>query len=164
MDLTLTEAWTLWWSGQQLTEHSIHGMSVLWAARVGKFMAFLAGTTIVLDLIGGERLIEWGRQIRGPKHAALSGRTAYLFAGLVGAPLVYVAHTAEQPNDPFFIVGFRLLSILLIIGAFIATVWAGPRLVTLVGNAFSNQKLERLIRGIAVPLFFLGFALDYLAS
>ena len=42
VDLTLTDAWTLWWSGQRLTDHTLYGLSVLWLGRTGKLMAFLA--------------------------------------------------------------------------------------------------------------------------
>ncbi|MFC4563291.1 hypothetical protein ACFO4E_15620 [Nocardiopsis mangrovi] len=81
MEITLIEAWDKRWDGKQLTNYSIHGMSVLWAARIGKLLMFLAGTTIVLDRIGPERLKTWGCTFTGTQKEA----------GYISHPLVRVS-------------------------------------------------------------------------
>lgn len=52
MNLTVGEAWNLWWSGQQLTGHALYGVPVVWLGRSGKLLSFLSGGAIVLDIVG----------------------------------------------------------------------------------------------------------------
>jgi hypothetical protein len=165
VNLTLTDAWALWWSGQQLTDHTLYGAPVLWLGRAGKLLAFLAGMTLVLDMIGSERLIRWGEQARGPLHERLAGRLVYVFAGLVVlalVPLAYRVPYIEPRPLGAALSGVTLIAALLTV--VVLTVWAGPLLVTWFGNALAGRRFERWLRTVAVPLFFAGFALDYLAS
>jgi hypothetical protein len=54
------EAWGQWFSGQQVSSDArLWFMSVRWWERAGKIAAFLGGATVVLDLIGPERLRTW---------------------------------------------------------------------------------------------------------
>jgi len=167
VDLTLTEAWTLWWSGQQLTEHSIHGMSVLWAARTGKLLAFLAGTTIVLDIVGSERIIRWGESI---VEASLIRRTllACLPVTVLSYPLSMALGAGDAIQAAWPTIGGWLMAV-----AFHAVAGAaggallvnyGHRIAINFGRLLARPRFERWLRIIAVPLFFIGFALDYLAS
>ena len=169
MDITLAEAWALWWSGQQLTEHSIHGMSVLWAARTGKLMAFLAGTTIVLDIIGSKRLVAWGEQLQvsGSKwlnYAVLVGLTIALLL----APLVYLRlNPAMETLEALGVVSGALSVFVSVLVLLIASAYASqktPAFLIWFGGLLAKPRFERWLRTIAVPLFFLGFGLDYLAS
>ncbi|MFJ9558331.1 hypothetical protein ACIRPH_31375 [Nocardiopsis sp. NPDC101807] len=163
MDLTITEAWALWWSGQQLTEHSIHGMSVLWAARTGKLLAFLAGTTIVLDIIGSERLVAWGNRV---------GKSGYLVVAVVLLfPIGVLVLTETVRPGEWLLENYPPWVLWLTMAAFMPLIWwamdripiFSMKLVVKFGRMLANQKFERWLRTIAVPLFFLGFALDYLA-
>lgn len=173
MDLTLIEAWNLWWSGEQINNHSIHGISVLWASRVGKLMAFFAGTTIVLDVIGPERLRAFARRMWGssalltPKYWAEASteerkrllRLALRMVFLAAAAVVLIIMGALK-TSPFFLVAT-------LIGAAGMMLWSVPVFawpVMAVAWVLANDRLERVLRTVAVPLFFLGFALDYLAS
>ena len=72
VDLTIVEAWNLWWSGNQLTDHTLYGVSILWLSRAGKLLTFLAGVTIVLDAIGPERLRAYAVSMSGASWYAAS--------------------------------------------------------------------------------------------
>ncbi|WP_433701740.1 hypothetical protein [Nocardiopsis sp. CA-288880] len=161
MDLTLTDAWTLWWSGQQLTEHSIHGMSVLWAARTGKLLAFLAGTTIVLDIIGSEKLIAWSKKAgENPRLKRIVVWTLFVLGA--GVSLVFEFFAWRQGGFESPVYDPRLLFATGLVALLLGT--SSRRLAGWVGAALAREGIEKWVRWIAVPLFFLGFALDYLAS
>ncbi|SJZ94475.1 hypothetical protein SAMN02745673_01973 [Marinactinospora thermotolerans DSM 45154] len=167
MDLPLVEAWELWWSGRQLTDHSLHGVSVIWLGRIGKLLSFVAGCTIILDLIGPERLVAWGDRMRDQDedNSAVLGMTISSagFALLTAALMRPISQSLE--GLPLGVrvavwVGFLLVLIVLASGfvLFIGPVIAG------LGRLLSTRQAEQVMRAVAVPLFFLGFALDYLAS
>ncbi|MFC7327213.1 hypothetical protein [Marinactinospora rubrisoli] len=177
MDLTISEALILWWSGQQISGHSLHGVPVLWLGRAGKLAAFLAGTTIVLDLIGPQRLVEWGEAVQARARSSTSMWFTWVCGG--GALILgVVANTAAVPiGEAFFerfawmgqwmVVVFYGLGIAMTAAVICAGVLAeryGPRAVVHFGRLLARPRFERWWRAIAVPLFFVGFALDYLAS
>ncbi|MCK9870324.1 hypothetical protein UIS43_10930 [Nocardiopsis sp. LDBS0036] len=161
MDITLAEAWTLWWSGQQLTDHTIHGLSVLWLARLGKLLAFLAGTTIVLDVIGPERLIAWSQKASTDPKLKRGVITA-LFA--MGLALGVVAEVLAWQRNDFTSPDYNLRWALLV--GFVSSLLGAnaERIAGWVGHALAREGIEKWVRRVAIPLFFLGFALDYMAS
>lgn len=61
--LDYAEAWRRWFTGQQVNTHAMWGLPILWWARIGKFIQFGAGLTVVLDLIGQERLDAFVRKL-----------------------------------------------------------------------------------------------------
>lgn len=137
---------------------------MLWLSRIGKLLAFLAGTTIVLDALGSERIIAWGEQIKKPPGFARSiffiyASGAMSLVGIImflGMP--WWAPCNESLN-PFIILGS---AIMILGGVFVLVKF--PDLVVSFGRLLANSRFESWLRAIAVPLFFLGFALDYLAS
>lgn len=161
VDITLAEAWTLWWSGQQLTDHTIHGLSVLWLARLGKLLAFLAGTTIVLDVIGPERLIAWSQKASTDPKLKRGVITA-LFA--MGLALGVVAEVLAWQRNDFTSPDYNLRWALLV--GFVSSLLGAnaERIAGWVGHALAREGIEKWVRRVAIPLFFLGFALDYMAS
>ncbi|MFV2198446.1 hypothetical protein [Nocardiopsis sp. LOL_012] len=179
MDLTLTDAWTLWWSGQQLTNHTLYGVPVLWLSRSGKLLAFLAGCTIVLDIIGSERLIAWGEQIQTNK-----GRRLLWGGVLVGAAVaipIYVSRFSvpefAAPSGFFGVfstiddsIQWAVDDIIVPVALFLLFVLSPlaadktPDFVIGFGQLLTRPHFEKWLRIIAAPLFFIGFTLDYLAS
>ncbi|MEK6441858.1 hypothetical protein [Pseudonocardia sp. T1-2H] len=68
--ITWWDAWRLWFSGQEVdTQLRLGPWSILWWGRVGKIASFLAGATVVLDLIGHERLRRIGETLPKPNPA-----------------------------------------------------------------------------------------------
>src|SRR5262245_14209686 len=57
----LWDVWSVWWSGRSAGGMPLWGMTVLWWGRVGKLMQFSAGLTVILDLVGPDRLRHMGR-------------------------------------------------------------------------------------------------------
>jgi len=57
------EAWGDWFAGQQVDpQYQLWFLNILWWGRLGKIAAFLGGLTVILDLVGPERLRRWGRE------------------------------------------------------------------------------------------------------
>jgi hypothetical protein len=161
MDLSLTDAWTLWWSGRQLTDHTLYGVSVLWLGRLGKFLAFLAGATLVLDLIGPERLKDWSRRTgQGPrfrKGFEIFTLSLVVVAAAIGQITVLLSGPSG-PSLPGVLTGLCALVLAWLLGRNI------DRIAGWAGDALARRGVEAWVRGVALPLFLLGFALDYLAS
>jgi hypothetical protein len=165
MDLTLTDAWALWWSGQQLTDHTLHGAPVLWLGRAGKMLAFLAGCTIVLDIIGSERITSWGSALQQKK--VVIGLTAVGCSLYACSEILSLLGTAPMIEEAWPWVGGFWVGVAFNLGvaAALAVVlfWV-PTFITGFGRLLAWPWFEWWLRRIAVLLFFLGFALDYLAS
>ena len=58
----LFHAWQLWSQGRSVSTEPLWGHPVLWWARLGKILQFVAGLVVVFDLIGPERLRAVGRR------------------------------------------------------------------------------------------------------
>ncbi|MGW3467320.1 hypothetical protein ACWDKQ_02335 [Saccharopolyspora sp. NPDC000995] len=54
-DVGFWEAVGLWWDGQKLEDFTMYGWPMLYWARLGKYLQFIAGAVVVLDLIGPDR-------------------------------------------------------------------------------------------------------------
>lgn len=72
----LMEAWRLWLAGKSVSTLSLWGLEILWWGRVGKMVQFAAALTIVAEIIGPERLRNFGNSL----HSAFTLRKADEFA------------------------------------------------------------------------------------
>ncbi|MCI2423979.1 hypothetical protein MOQ72_41930 [Saccharopolyspora sp. K220] len=54
----------LWWDGQKLENFTMYGWPMLYWARLGKYLQFIGGALVVLDLIGAERIRNWSENIK----------------------------------------------------------------------------------------------------
>lgn len=50
------EAWSIWLSGQKVDEFQMWNVPLLWWGRIGKLLQFTGGLSVVIDLVGSERL------------------------------------------------------------------------------------------------------------
>jgi hypothetical protein len=57
------QAWKLWSSGKLTDDFLLYGIRLLWWGRIGKGLELIGGLTIVLDIIGPERLRLLGRSL-----------------------------------------------------------------------------------------------------
>ncbi|MFI0470303.1 hypothetical protein ACH347_40090 [Saccharopolyspora sp. 5N102] len=55
-DVGFWEAVGLWWAGGKFEEITMYGLEMKWWARIGKYLQFLGGAAVVLDLVGPARL------------------------------------------------------------------------------------------------------------
>lgn len=56
--------WDAWWQGRPITDLRVGGLPIRWWGRIGKYLQFLAGLTIVLDLVGAARLRDAGDRVQ----------------------------------------------------------------------------------------------------
>lgn len=63
-DLGWLEAWGLWWTGADLRDSSLWGLSMVFWARFGKVLQFLGGAVAVLDLLGPEWMVRQADKIQ----------------------------------------------------------------------------------------------------
>ncbi|MEU8356490.1 hypothetical protein AB0C27_10820 [Nonomuraea sp. NPDC048882] len=59
----LWDLWSQWWSGSSLTGSQLWGLQLTYWARIGKLLQFMAGLTVILDLIGPEPLRAFGKRL-----------------------------------------------------------------------------------------------------
>lgn len=182
MDLTLIEAWNLWWSGQQLTDHTLYGVSMIWLGRGGKFLSFIAGFAIILDIIGPDRLRSRFQKILGESDIELHVRAAravriclliilgiaVLVYTVIGVHSIAVSGWQEtldahqgigvMPN------GDKALQLFVVaaVGFLIAVL--GGTILKFISALFSHSGFATGVRVVSFVLFLVGFALDYLAS
>lgn len=51
-EISLIEAWGLWWSGVDIADRKLWGLEILWWGRIGKLSQFLAACFILIEIIG----------------------------------------------------------------------------------------------------------------
>jgi hypothetical protein len=60
----LGRAYCLWWRGTKLPEGlSLWGMSIVWWGRLGQCLQFVGSAVIIIDIVGPERVRDWGYKI-----------------------------------------------------------------------------------------------------
>lgn len=66
--------WSRWLSGEKVDGARLWGWPMLAWGRTGKLLQFAAGLTVVLDLLGPDRLREFGNRLRHPSWQRLADR------------------------------------------------------------------------------------------
>jgi hypothetical protein len=66
----LWQAWMEWWTGRPQSQRQLWGWQIAYWGRVGLCLQFIAGLTVLLDLIGPERLRQWGESASSKREAA----------------------------------------------------------------------------------------------
>ena len=64
MEITLSEIWKLWLSDNLSADAVLWGISIFWWERIGKVMQFLGATTIVADIVGPEKIRQFGTSLQ----------------------------------------------------------------------------------------------------
>ena len=64
MEITFSETWKLWLSDNLPADAILWGISIFWWERIGKVMQFLGATTIVADIIGSEKIRQFGTSLQ----------------------------------------------------------------------------------------------------
>ncbi|MFI9847808.1 hypothetical protein ACIHFD_63100 [Nonomuraea sp. NPDC051941] len=63
-DISYLEGWGMWLDGRSTLGNDLFGVPMVWWGRGGKIATFAGGLTVVLDLIGAERLRAAGQAMR----------------------------------------------------------------------------------------------------
>ncbi len=173
--ISYIDAWSLWFSGQEVDPQlRLWFMSILWWGRVGKIAAFIGGLTVILDLVGPERLRQWGRRgvlvsrslLSADQPAERRPRVVDMLGigvGSLGANVLYFNVVAPMLPEwlrlvlfvPVFIFSFIVAAIV----AF-AAIW----IIGLLADELDRPAPARTIRIAAASLIFVGFHFDLLAS
>lgn len=154
-DLGLLQAWNMWWDNIQVNQHTLYGFSILALGRIGKGVSFVAGTTVVLDVIGTDRIKEFGKtfaafKVTNPMVVATLGT-----AGLTEAASAGAAAAAASP-------GALLLASVVLVGLAAAALAGG--VIRWFAKALASDTWEPVIRWASVVLLPVGFHFDLLAS
>ncbi|NJP09061.1 MAG: hypothetical protein HC866_05870 [Leptolyngbyaceae cyanobacterium RU_5_1] len=64
-EISIFEAWALWWSGHLSPHSTIWGVSIFWWGRLGRTMQFVGAVTIIADIIGPEKIRKFGSSLQG---------------------------------------------------------------------------------------------------
>jgi hypothetical protein len=157
--IDLLDAWSLWLSGQEVDPQlSIGPMTVLWWSRVGKIAAFIGGATVILDLVGPERLRRVGRET-GPQPFD----RAVSFNLLVPPTVVLVA-TGVYFLTAWDSASTALRSAIVFASLFIIGPVSYMLILPVISRILDVSKPGQLLRYIGVALLLLGFHFDLLAS
>ncbi|MCK2215486.1 hypothetical protein MF672_017065 [Actinomadura sp. ATCC 31491] len=150
-DISYFEAWSVWFDGRSTIGSELLGLPMIWWGRFGKILSFVSGASVVVDLIGPERLSRYGdRLIRfvGRRGAFLPGAVAGAVTAAVVLAITEVAGT-----------GWWLRAA---VGLVLGT--AAGSLVMQVGQAVRRPEFPSATRWMSLALFVVGFHFDLLAS
>jgi hypothetical protein len=170
------EAWSRWASGNPtLKDNMLWGLQILWWGRIGKIAAFVGGLTLVLDILGPERLRSaLGRSVEKIKIGGGRARRLLFRLTLVAAIILGVAQVTTRMirgsslwealfRDQLF--SFQVWHLLIAVLGFFAIYYY---VIPLVGRwavyAFEHDKIAQSARTVSLVLFLIGFHFDMLAS
>ncbi|MDF5752937.1 hypothetical protein [Spongiactinospora sp. TRM90649] len=112
------EAWGIWWEGKSTLGHDLFGvMSMVWVGRIGKVLSFVGGLTILLDIVGAERLKRLAPVIKNAGALLVLsaiGSAFFLIPAVSEHVFILVDLVERMPDIP-------VLSVLLFVVAFLVT-------------------------------------------
>ncbi|MGK7897626.1 MAG: hypothetical protein AB4372_29430 [Xenococcus sp. (in: cyanobacteria)] len=62
----LIEVWKIWFEGSSLDGITLWGISMRWWARIGLLAQYFGALTIIVEVIGPDRLNEFGKNLKTP--------------------------------------------------------------------------------------------------
>jgi hypothetical protein len=171
----LLEAWGLWWQGKSVQSMSLWGIPVIVVGRVGKVMSFIGSIAAVIDLIGPERIREWGGRARSTRFGRLVKRAdesenpfwgilAVVTLGFITAYLVMSGLVTIGPAGADSLASFGLGIAVIAVFCLIISPVLSVHAVSAVGHVLESGRGERVIRWVGFNLIVIGFSFDLLAS
>jgi hypothetical protein len=167
------EAWSRWVDGDAgLRDAELWGLRILWWGRVGKFAAFLAGMTLVMDIIGPERLRQFSERYMR-RHQVRRGFT--WMVGVAAAAGVFLVWAVFFPGtvrvlgvDLITVSSTGVTAVTAAIALAVSLVLLAPVLLNVLRriliHVFENDALARTTQIDSLVLFTAGFHFDMLAS
>lgn len=139
-------------------------MPILWWSRGGKIVSFVGGATLVLDLVGPDRLRELGRApTRHWGRITEMRNSTTLVLGIVGAVLPMAALVPTFLTGS--LIGLAILAVVmvgtLLAFGFVAAVHFGPPLLI---RLLDTDKPAQVLRYVGAVMLLVGFHFDLLAS
>jgi hypothetical protein len=169
------DAWHGWASGQPILSHELLGISILWWGRIGEIAVFLGGLTVVLDLIGPERLRAVGNITKSihsykledplPRSVTYVIAAAVALSGMFGL-VVAVVNVQGVSGLP------RIGAAALFLGAFgvgtaaclLLMVMLVPRILRFLVWILDSKTPAGVVRYVGLFLIAAGFHFELLAS
>lgn len=155
----LFEAWLLWWQGVDVKPMSLHGVSMLWVGRIAKVITFVGGLTVLLDLIGPDRVRHLAGQTRR-KYDTETHRLRYVW--IVGM-LTIVGSSCGILLETFPPARLIIMFCVLIV-AVMSLVVTTPLALAGIADLLESELSERLLRWFGFGLLAVGFSFDLLTS
>ena len=93
--MTFFNAWHLWWQGSLTRDFNLYGLGLLWWGRIGKAVAFIGALTVVLDLIGPDRLRAWGKKVHA-KSPLIQRETRVTLKNIWRLPAEFLDHASAS--------------------------------------------------------------------
>ncbi|WP_214317564.1 hypothetical protein [Nonomuraea sediminis] len=166
-DLSLIQAWQMWLDNVQVSQDTLYGWSILALGRMGKVVAFLSGLTVVLDIIGPERLRRFGART-ADSDPVISRWLWVLAVGVfvVSIPVFNLIPTLIEWGVLSDSRRLHDLMVALAVFFVIVMIVAGYSKVAIVGFAWvlARPMFERILRWLSVAGLIIGFHFDLLAS
>jgi hypothetical protein len=166
------DAWVRWAAGDsRLRDAELWGLPVLWWGRIGKVAAFLAGMTLIMDIIGPERLRQFSERYVERRRP----RLGFGWPGIVAAVAGVVLAWAILRPGKIAILGVEIVvytygfttataGIALVISLALLTPALLQGVRRLLIYVFERASLARTVQMVSLLLFIVGFHFDMLAS
>lgn len=174
--LNYFEAWGMWWEGKSTLGHDLFGVvSMVWVGRIGKILSFAGGLTLLLDIIGAERLRRLAPVIRkgGCLLVLACYGSAFFLVPAASEHLFFLLDLVERMPD------IPVISFLLYVAAFLVTMvlvvfgplflFYAPGLLLMwvqeqVARLLAHERNVTIMRVGALVCVVVGFHFDLLAS
>lgn len=160
-NLGLLDAWNLWLDGQSTIGHTLYGIPIIWVGRAGKVLAFISAFTILIDILGPERINDYGRWLQVEKFPVDTTTAQVLIwvAVVVNIALSFLVLRIMHLSE--FTGLAAVLVTLFAVGGPIASLFLGPRVL---GWLLSKPGFATAVRTLSLVGLIIGFHFDLLAS
>lgn len=166
------DAWARWAAGDPMLRNAdLCGLPVLWWGRIGKVSAFLAGMTLILDIIGPERLRQFSERYlerRRPRRGFGRPAAVAAVAGVILAWAIIRPGKVAILGTELTIYSYGFTTVTAGIALIISLALLTPTLLHGVRRAlvyvFERDALARTVQTVSLLLFIAGFHFDMLAS
>ncbi|NUW39894.1 hypothetical protein [Nonomuraea rhodomycinica] len=149
-DISYLDAWGMWLDGRSALGHDLLGLPVIWWGRFGKILSFVSGATVVVDLVGPEKLSRYGERL-ARFMARRPSRKTFVVGLLTGGAVIVVTEPIGVPWPVEFVLGSTLGG-------------AAGMLSFRLGCTLQRPDFPVAMRWVSLGLFVVGFHFDLLAS
>ncbi|MGA5758215.1 hypothetical protein [Nonomuraea bangladeshensis] len=190
-EISYLDAWSAWADGVDIRNRVLWGLEIYWWARWAKVGAFIAGLTLLLDIVGPERIERYLRQHQPETGRLQDVRNPYR---VIRKPPPTPGHEeASPPPKPAPLVrriGYMLTILTVAVSLVGISIFRGATFVVVfpaiafIGSligwerlnivawwiaksiawVFNHARLLRVLRAISFALLIVAFHFDFLAS